>query len=100
MCIKLSRMLKLFLITLFCATLVFANSPVQEFQDDHDSNLVRRSAQGGEAGGQAGFGFDFGVNAGAGGSAGGEAGGQAGFGFGFGGNAGAGGGAEGEARRR
>ncbi|XP_050445538.1 uncharacterized protein LOC126848591 isoform X2 [Cataglyphis hispanica] len=87
MCIKLSRMLKLFLITLFCATLVLANSPVQKFQDtgemmngfvnnmadhfkDHGSSLVRGLAQQEEggvgAGAGAGVDFNFGGGFGAG----------------------------------
>ncbi|KAL6441721.1 hypothetical protein ACFW04_003666 [Cataglyphis niger] len=94
-------MLKLFLITLLCATLVFANSPVQKFQDvpmsgfrntaehfmDHGtSSLVRRSAYGspsssrppgppgppGGMGGGMGGGMEGGMQGRVGGNAGGE----------------------------
>ncbi|XP_072757118.1 uncharacterized protein [Anoplolepis gracilipes] len=87
-------MIKLFLITLLCATLVFADSSIQDFEDARKQpvngfrgianqftghgNLVRRSAQGGGGlGGQIGGGLGFG--------------GQLGAGFGMGAGAGAGG---------
>ncbi|CAL1677714.1 unnamed protein product [Lasius platythorax] len=83
-------MIKLFLITLLCVTLVFAHSPGQNFQDawkqpvngflskaDHHfmgrgNSLVRRSAQEEPQGGGRGGGFDFGggFNFGAGGKVG------------------------------
>ncbi|KAM0732236.1 hypothetical protein ACS0PU_001778 [Formica fusca] len=79
-------MIKLFLITLLCATLVFADLPVQGLQDvregqvngflgmaDHlgrGSSLVRRSAQGGGGQGGAGGGFGGHMGGGAGGGAG------------------------------
>ncbi|XP_025271254.1 glycine-rich protein 23 isoform X1 [Camponotus floridanus] len=99
-------MIKLFFITLLCVTLVFAESPQENFRNVRaldkpmtglHAKLVRRSAQGGGAGGQAGMGggFELGAKAGAGLGFGGEAGGgveggaEAGFGFGM--NVGAGG---------
>ncbi|XP_072756900.1 uncharacterized protein [Anoplolepis gracilipes] len=89
-------MIKLFLITLLCATLVFADSSIQDFEDArkqsmhefHDmanhftvhSSLVRRSPQiGGQGGAQGGAQAGFGMEA----KAEGEAGGEGGFGEGF-----------------
>ncbi|XP_070165825.1 protein suex-1-like [Polyergus mexicanus] len=106
-------MIKLFLITLLCATLVFADSPVQDLQDawekpvngfsmaDHlrgrDSSLVRRSAQGGgrEFGGVGGEGAG-GAGGGFGGGFGGRFGGHIGWEAGAGAGGQGGGGAEGQ----
>ncbi|CAL1677715.1 unnamed protein product [Lasius platythorax] len=100
-------MIKLFLISLFCATLVFADTHVEDFQDAlvgpvngflsmahfrsrvHGNSLVRRSAL--EKGGEAEFGFGFGIGFNAAVEEG-KAGAKAGFQFGF--NGGAGGEAE------
>ncbi|XP_025265254.1 glycine-rich protein 5 isoform X3 [Camponotus floridanus] len=81
-------MIKLFFITLLCVTLVFAESPLENFRNVRaldkpmtglHAKLVRRSAKGGGAGGEGGMGAGMGFGANAGG------------GFGFGMNGGAGG---------
>ncbi|XP_029673238.1 glycine-rich protein 5-like [Formica exsecta] len=102
-------MIKLFLITLLCATLVFADSAVQDFQDlkawkgpvngflstmkHGSSSLVRRSANGGgPPGGPPGGGPPGGGGEGYGGASGGASGGFQ-IGGGMGGGMGGGGGA-------
>ncbi|XP_025265250.1 keratin, type II cytoskeletal 5 isoform X2 [Camponotus floridanus] len=90
-------MIKLFFITLLCVTLVFAESPLENFRNVRaldkpmtglHAKLVRRSAKGGGAGGEGGMGAGMGFGANAGGGFGFGA--NAGGGFGFGMNAGAG----------